>query len=521
MIKKRIINLTIVVFILFQVLPFIQKKPISIPKTNFKINPGFFSFLKPFDVNTANLASVSATLSNPRFSYYAKVSGAHSANDTTILIQSSSNPDNDTTHLFPNDTVSVGPNPDLTVGSIIDSTNFALQSGLTVGASDGDPVYATQSGSLTVQLTLNNMTIPANGYIQVTIPAVNTGNSQNDGSPDTAATVAANGFDANGIADTDIATSGGTGCTWTGSETWTVGTNSTDHIYKQVTSTPCTGGTVIVTIDNNPGLVNPAPSTADSLQGVAEVYNITVGGYDSGDQPVVPVINTKVAPVEGVLVSATVDESLQMYVCGVNGSTRAAVGDTSNCYSSPPATICGNATLDVNTNPYGVDFGSNMSSDTFYDASQFIKINTNAPSGYSVTIEENDQMGKDGITCTGASAGESDSCIKDTTGDDGTADQNTVADWNTPSDTDGHGLGYSLENESSDTDATFDYLDTSNFATRQIPDLEASEQPVQIMSNTGPVSGSGAFVCYRLAFSATQPAGYYFNKIKYTAVASF
>ena len=56
-------------------------------------------------VDTATLTSASATLSNSRLSYYAKVSGAHTAADTTITIQTSGNADNNTSHLFPNDTV--------------------------------------------------------------------------------------------------------------------------------------------------------------------------------------------------------------------------------------------------------------------------------------------------------------------------------------------------------------------------------------------------------------------------------
>ena len=41
------------------------------------------------------------------------------------------------------------------------------------------------------------------------------------------------------------------------------------------------------------------------------------------------------------------------------------------------------------------------------------------------------------------------------------------------------------------------------------------------MSNAGPVSGSAAYVCYRIDITGTQPAGYYYNKIKYTAVPTF
>ena len=167
------------------------------------------TLITPSELSSAALTSASVTLSNSRLSYYAKVSGAHTAADTTILIQGSSNADNNTNHLFPNDTISVGPNGNVTVGNIIDGTNFALSAGLTEGASDGDAIYATQSGTVTATFTIAN-NIPANGYIRISIPDPASGG--NDGAPDTAATAATNGWDLNGIAVADVTVSGGTGC---------------------------------------------------------------------------------------------------------------------------------------------------------------------------------------------------------------------------------------------------------------------------------------------------------------------
>ncbi len=449
-------------------------------------------------VDTATLTSASATLSNSRLSYYAKVNGAHTAADTTIAIQTSSNADNDTDHLFPNDTVAVGPNGGMTVGGIIDSSNFVLSAGITVGASNGDAVYATQSGSLTIVSTIVN-DIPASGYIKVTIP--DAASNQNDGAPDTAATVALNGFDANGIAKTDIATTGGTGCTWaadTASETWTVGGGS-GHIYKNITSTQCTAGAITVTIDNNPGLVNPAPITSGHTQGTADVYTITVATYDGSDQ-LIDTADIKVAPVEAVLVSATVDETLSFAVAGVAAA----------------ASTCGQTT-DVTTTAMSVPWGTLSTANSFSEGTQQLTISTNADGGYAVTIEENDQMGKDGVACSGAGAGESVNCIKDSVCD-ATCSESASTEWTTATN---NGLAFSLANQSG-TDASFTYNESARtFSSRQIADQEASETKANVMSNAGQVSGSSVYVCYRISISATQPAGYYYNKVKYTATATF
>jgi hypothetical protein len=82
-------------------------------------------------------------------------------------------------------------------------------------------------------------------------------------------------------------------------------------------------------------------------------------------------------------------------------------------------------------------------------------------------------------------------------------------------------MGYSLANISG-TDAAFTYNESGRtFSTKQFADLEASETQQTIMSKSTPAASSQAYVCYRLNVSATQPAGYYFNRIAYTATATF
>ena len=63
------------------------------------------------------------------------------------------------------------------------------------------------------------------------------------------------------------------------------------------------------------------------------------------------------------------------------------------------------------------------------------------------------------------------------------------------------------------------------FNAKQFADQEAAESrsasTAHLMVNAGPVDSSSAYVCYRIDITATQPAGYYFNKVKYTAVPTF
>lgn len=464
--------------------------------------------------SAGNLTAASATLANPRLSFYGVVSGAHLAADTTIATDATDNADNNTNNLFPGDTVSVGPNGGMTVGSIINANNFALTAGLTVGASDQAAIYATQSGALTVTFTITN-DIPASGYLKVTIP--DAASNFNDGAPDTAASTTLNGFDLNGMAKTDVVTTGGTGCSWaadTANETLTVGDGTTGHIYKNITSAACTAGAITVTFDGTTkDLVNPAPVTSGHTQGTADVYTIDVDTYDGSDQ-LIDTVDIKVAPVEGVLVSATVDETLS-FAIGARG-----VG-TSAC--NVPATVASTVT--------SIPWGTLSAADTFSNTAQQLTVSTNADAGYSVKIEENDQMGYDGTSCdipAADTADETDNppCIKDTLCGATSCSESAARDWITAGVY--HGLGISLQDVTG-TDAIWDYdgkpAETSctsgTFCARQIADQQAGNTKATIMLNTGSVSGKQIYVCYRIAISNTQPAGYYYNKVKYTATAIF
>ena len=477
-------------------------------------------------LDTANLTSASATLSNSRLSFRGGVSGTPAAGATSIDIDTTGNADNNTNHLFMKDTVCFADTGEsgcknsttYLTSNIVDTNTFIFTHGLAGALIATDLVIATQSGSLTFAFTTVNE-IPIDGDILITIPALNTTGKTCDGIPDTNTTVATNGFDLKSVAAADISVTGCTDGNWNATETITCGTSSADHTIRidRQTSACAAGSAITVTIDSYPGVINPAPLNTGHTQGTADIYEInlkTRGGSDN----TLDNSDVKVAPVEGVFVSATVDETLSFTVVGITVDSGSYCGITRD-YSSP------------DTTPFSITWGTISSTyvEVTHNASQQLIVSTNAPSGYKVYIEENDQMGRNGNVCTGAtpSAGEftfsAGTCIRDTLCGVSPCSHTTSADWTDMATY--VGFGYSLANVTG-TDAKFLFNESARtFSSKTPADQEApevrSDTNAEIMTSSVPVSGSSVYACYRIAILENQPSGNYYNKIKYTAVATF
>ena len=471
---------------------------------------GFF-LLKPQPSNSASLTTASATLSNPRLSFYGAVNTGVSAGATAVSIKTSgSYSDLNTNHLFPKDTVAIGINGDKQVASIIPTDTFILATSLEVAVSDGDAVYATQSGTLTITFTTTNV-IPSGGDLILTIDDPASGG--NDGAPDTADSTTNNGFDFNGITTGEITCP--TGGNW--SVTSATAGSGSGHTVVCTASAEVAVSTALTVVvgDGTTDLVNPAPIYSGHTQGLADTYGINVKTRDSGDITI-DEVDVKVSPVEAVLISATVDESITFQIQGLTTGS----------------TACGQA-VDVTATPYSVPWGILSIPDVFKEAAQRLTVSTNAGGGYTVKIEENDQMGKNGVACAG-NGGEGVNCIQDTTCSVTGCDESDGYNWTDAATY--RGLGYSLENIDG-TDATFVYnsndpcsdsAGAGSFCAKQIADIAASETKATIMcggggscASNGPVSSKDIYVCYRIAMSGTQPSGYYYNKVKYTATPTF
>lgn len=479
-------------------------------------------FVFPKITKSATLTSASATLSNSRLSYRAGVGTTPPAGYASVDIDTSGNADNNTNHLFVKDVICFADSGEngcrnsttYTTTNIADTDTFTFTPVLAGSLTITDLAIATQSATMTLAFTTVNE-IPTTGDILITIPAIKTANKTCDGFPDTN-TLANNGFDLKSVTSSTVSVTGCTDGNWNTTETITCGNGTTNHTIRidRQTASCAAASAIAVTIGS---VINPAPVNAAHTQGLADIYQINIKTRDTSDNTL-DESDTSVAPVEGVFVSATVDETLSFQVQAVTADSGAYCGVTRTS-SSPDTTV------------YSVPWGTISSTylAATHNTAQTLTVSTNANSGYKVYIEENDQLGRNGNTCTGAapSAGEytfsAGICIRDTLCGASACSHTTSADWTDMATY--VGWGYSLANVSG-TDAKFLYNESSRtFSAKTPADQEASEirsdTNAEIMTNSGPVSGSSVYACYRIAISGTQPAGYYYNKVKYTAVATF
>ncbi|MFH0773035.1 MAG: hypothetical protein V1922_01875 [bacterium] len=511
---RRIISFLILsVFFSLQILPYMPSSIQDVPLVHTLKRVSFFN---PAEIDASGLSSASATLANPRLSFHALVNTTIPIGGTVAITKASgAGGDYDTRNLFPLDDVKIDANAAISVASVSsDLVTFTLKTPLVSAGNADTNMTVAQSGTLTVRFT-TAAAIPSGGSIKISIPAPASGG--NDGIPISAATVPASGFDTNGMTGSNITCPAGFNAAAV-----TTGTGGTAHVIT--CDNP--GGafaaganiTFVIGTGANP-LVNPAPTTGRlaNQRGVADVYSISAGTYSgtAGTGTVIEDIQMKAAPVEGVLVTATVDETLSFTVAGVNAGAGTfcglahTAGITTTATSVPWGTIGSGYVIDKN------------------EAVQQLIVTTNAAGGYKVYAEENDQMGLEGATCTGTgpSAGEytfgTSTCIRDV--GVGSVSHIVAADWGATPGTN-YGFGYSLQNNTG-SDAKFVFNTTGVHDSKQFADQQGLEDKyatnAELMSSGGPVDASAIYVCYRINIPGVQPAGYYFNKIKYTAVPKF
>ncbi len=455
------------------------------------------SLIFPKPVGSGTLTSAKDTLSNSRLSYSGLVSGSHSSGATSITIKTSGAADNNTNHLFPGDQVKFGANDNgispKTVATIPDTSHFTITAGVDAALSDSDVIIASQSAVHTISFTTASAV--AHGLVRIKIPSATSNN--NDGRPDQT------GFDFNGIVASSITCPTGSVDIWESPTASASGSNNCDSGYScfecRFSGTlPASTAKTFTIGDSTKKLINPAPAsghtqgTADRYSPIIEIRNNSASLVDS--------VTVKVALIESVFISATVDASLSFSIAAQEASEA----------------HCGQTT-DVATQIYSVPFGT-LASATFYDAAQTLTLSTNADSGYAVTVQEDDQMSKDGGTTE----------IPDTGCDDNTGTHTVKANWVTATATDSaaYGLGYSLANVSG-SDAAFTYNDWQTFLAKQIACTSAAgtcgtqDTAQTIMSNAGPVAASQIDVCYRINVSGTQESGYYYNTVTYIATPIF
>jgi len=290
--------------------------------------------------------------------------------------------------------------------------------------------------------------------------------------------------------DVDIVVNGTTATTAASAaaNTWGVATTSTTVTF----TTPTNGGVASATpiiiriglnaVDfgtGNAQITNPAATTS---------YAIDIGGTmpDSGQ--------VRVAIVDQVTVSASVDTSLTFTVSGVNSS--------STVNGSPTTTI---ATTTPTTLPFGT-LPAGVSRTLAHD----LAVTTNATNGYTVTVEQTgDLQSTTGATIDGFIDG---------------ADTFTPVAWQGPAtlianpDTYGHwGL---TSNDGTTTRAAPDEFGSDEWSS-------GSTTPIVIMGHTGPADGvtagvGAARIGYQVQISALQEAGDdYTTTLRYIVTPTF
>ncbi|HBP51657.1 MAG: hypothetical protein US68_C0019G0010 [Candidatus Shapirobacteria bacterium GW2011_GWE1_38_10] len=459
-----------------------------------------FGFWLYVSKNSRALSStnVKDVLSNSQFSYYAEVGVGNSVNSTIITINTGSLfPSKTTNNLFVGDTVAIGIGGSQSiyyVRGIGNTASFAINTGISeISAVAGGSIISTRSAIHTV--SFEPQTNSTGGYWQFLIKAASGGGEKSsDNIPDQ------QGFDLGNLT-VDAVT-----CPW--GATASIGTTtavalgspavtSYYHVIQcalgaGVTNPAGTGetGTIIVGTGNTM-MINPSPSNTASQEGTANIFSYLVRQLNSSSQ-VLDQTYGKIALVEAVRVTATIDPSITFYIDGIGatdvGSTACGVGTT----LSPGAAY---------TTGSQVVFGS-LALSAFNQLSQRLSCVTNAPGGYVVTVHEGGLMSN---VSTGTT-------IPDTLCDGANCTTTNETPWTTVSSSRSE-FGYSMTNVGTSLPLIEGYFKPFGIG---------AENAQKIMERiTLPGGIESAYVCYRLTATTSQEAGDYEGKIIYTATATF
>ncbi len=245
------------------------------------------------------------------------------------------------------------------------------------------------------------------------------------------------------------------------------------------------------------GFTNPAKTAA---AGTADTYLTNISTTNSDGSSTYDSATLRIAIIDAVTISATVQATLSFQVVGVASSV--SVGN-----SYPTTSVTTTAT----TVPFGI-----INSSTVYTAAQQLKVSTNATNGFYVAVKQDSNM-------TDAASNDIDQFA------DGTAvDNSSPSAWSSPSGTPGSEATYGhLGYGTTDTSLTdLNGSGTSDrFATNKFAALSTTYEAV--LSHTGPTAGLGtdtngqAYVVYQLEISGLQQAGIYSNTITYLATAKY
>lgn len=464
---------------------------------------GVFAFLPAHlrKTQSANLTSVSDTLSNSKLSFYGLMGTGNSVGETLVIINTTTAPSTSSSQLASPSasTVKIGSNI-YTLSSVMpngDQSKFTISSALLTGdQTAGNAIIASTSASHTIKFT--TATAVPNGAIRVLIQATaNTGTS-NDGIPD------GDGFDFK-VAAPSVACP-----TDSGTYDFVAGTASAAAItlsgvkYHAFECRYSGTGSTGLSFQTNPvivtSLINPAPKIGHAV-GTSDGYSVIVQNLDYA-YSMVDQTSLQIGVIEQVRVSATVAPQITFKIAGIPSGALGSVA-------------CG-TTTDVTTTSTTVPFGQ-VSITSFMHAAQSLEVSTNAIGGYVVTAQQNYPLSMIGTAAT----------IADATGNGANITYSAKGRWDS---TTYKGFGYGLKyigKVSGTGSAAFQHTDTDanctggTFCAKHFADLSNSEPTQTIFSSSGVADSENVDVCYKIVISNTQAAGDYENNITYTATSTF
>ena len=464
-----------------------------------------FSLIHPKNLDSANLTSVKDTLSNSRLSFVGALGTGNTAGSSSPIIISTDLSsygwaDSDKNYnLFPGDTLMVGSTTNYTVdGTIDDTTDDKIQLTAVLNAGDadiGDPVIATASAThALIFTTIHNI---ANGAIRIKIPSAAGGH--NDGIPDPT------GFDYGPMTAGDVTCPTGGGVdSW---ESATATAAASWHTFECRYNGVLAPTALTMTVGGTNKLINPSPSDESETRtpGSADTYSFVVEHRDN-NYNVTDASTGKIAVVEAVRVTATVEPTITFTITGITADSGAYCGVTRTS-SSPDST--------GSTVPFGA-----LTLSAFNDAQQQIECVTNGAGGYVVTMIEDDQLSIGGDHTTE---------LQDTDCDNDTCTNTVNDEWSSGASEDVSGFGFSIQNVDA-TNVALEYdgtggTCTGTFCARQIPATAdgGGDVALNIMNSNGttPTVTETMYMCYRIAISPVQVAADYQNYITYVATATF
>lgn len=456
----------------------------------------------PAQLESANLTSAKDALSTSRLSVYARVdSAATTTGGSNVKIQSSASaPANTitTANINIGDSLIIGTGAYTVVG-VVDSLNFTVTPVLLAGDTDNNDVIYLKSKPIHT-VSFSTKTAVPNGFFQVLLPADAT--TPNDGNPDdqgydfnTTVTVTSPS-DVGATYDfvTGVATaSGGTGCT----------SPANYHCFEvHYSGVGSIGQALTLTIGS--GANTPiAPAPGNTTEATAETYGVLIKNFGSEANPnsatPVDTASIKVAHIESVRVTATVDPTISMIICG---DTDCAVQDVD------PGDVVDGETLSTNTG--GTSSGTAVALGTLdllaaRLQAQKITIATNGVGGYALTAIDDGNLRKGSDT------------IDDNTA---AADPATPAVLNSVG-TEAYGIHVCGTHVSAATWGTGAATCAGGPTTNEYSGTDSTQVLPLVSYTTGPTAGVDTYVMYKANLSATTAQGDYAHSISYIATSTF